>query len=104
MSIAITVELSEKPYIRYVGLPLQSKEGKRYEVEVVANLYQEDGHSVNQTNIRDAKRLDSKVHCRALQHNGSQSPQLAQEKQPPAKSPLNSMKHFYHLETFNHLR
>ncbi|WP_395140149.1 PAS domain S-box protein [Armatimonas sp.] len=39
--------------VRYEDLPLESQEGKRQEVEVVANLYDENGHSVIQCNIRD---------------------------------------------------
>ncbi len=39
--------------VRYEDLPLESKGGRHQEVEVVANLYQEDGHSVIQCNIRD---------------------------------------------------
>ena len=46
-------ELREKQFIRYDDLPLKSKNGQRREVEVVANLYTEDGQSVIQANIRD---------------------------------------------------
>jgi PAS domain S-box-containing protein len=46
-------ELREKQFIRYDDLPLESKKGRRREVEVVANLYAEDGHPVIQANIRD---------------------------------------------------
>src|SRR4029434_840712 len=46
-------ELREKQFIRYDDLPLESKEGKRREVEVVANRYAEDGQPVIQANIRD---------------------------------------------------
>jgi PAS domain S-box-containing protein len=46
-------ELREKHYIRYEDLPLQSVAGRTRQVEVVANLYQEDTHSVIQCNIRD---------------------------------------------------
>jgi PAS domain S-box-containing protein len=46
-------ELREKQFIRYDDLPLESKKGQRREVEVVANLYAEDGQSVIQANIRD---------------------------------------------------
>jgi len=46
-------ELREKQFIRYDDLPLESKEGQCREVEVVANLYAEDGQSVIQANIRD---------------------------------------------------
>jgi PAS domain S-box-containing protein len=46
-------ELREKHFIRYEDLPLESKKGQRREVEVVANLYQEDSRPVIQANIRD---------------------------------------------------
>jgi diguanylate cyclase (GGDEF)-like protein/PAS domain S-box-containing protein len=46
-------ELEQKGYIRYENLPLQTKEGKRREVEFVSNVYAEDGHQVIQCNIRD---------------------------------------------------
>ncbi len=39
--------------VRYEDLPLKSQSGRHQEVEVVANLYQEDGHAVIQCNIRD---------------------------------------------------
>ncbi len=39
--------------VRYEDLPLESKKGRHQEVEVVANLYQENGHAVIQCNIRD---------------------------------------------------
>ncbi len=45
--------LREERFIRHENLPLQTKAGRRIEVEVVANLYQENGHSVIQANIRD---------------------------------------------------
>ena len=40
-------------YIRYEHLPLETNRGLRVEVEVVANAYREDHHSVIQCNIRD---------------------------------------------------
>jgi PAS domain S-box-containing protein len=46
-------ELQEKGYIRYEDMPLQTKVGKRWEVEFISNVYQEDGHSVIQCNVRD---------------------------------------------------
>ena len=39
--------------IRYENLPLQSEDGALREVEVVANRYDENGHSVIQFNVRD---------------------------------------------------
>jgi PAS domain S-box-containing protein len=46
-------ELQEKGYIRYDHLPLETKYGKRAEVEFVSNIYQVDHRSVAQCNIRD---------------------------------------------------
>lgn len=45
--------LKESREVRYEDLPLASQDGRRLEVEVVANLYDENGHSVIQCNIRD---------------------------------------------------
>ena len=46
-------ELKEQGYIRYDNLLLESQHGGKVEVEVVANVYSEDQHSVIQCNIRD---------------------------------------------------
>lgn len=46
-------KLKRKHEVRYEDLPLESQQGRHQEVEVVANLYQENGHSVIQCNIRD---------------------------------------------------
>ncbi len=46
-------KLKRKHEVRYEDLPLESQRGRHQEVEVVANLYQEDGHAVIQCNIRD---------------------------------------------------
>ncbi len=46
-------ELQENGYIRYEDMPLQTKWGKRREVEFVSNVYAENGHQVIQCNIRD---------------------------------------------------
>ncbi len=45
--------LKRKHEVRYEDLPLESRKGRHQEVEVVANLYQENGHAVIQCNIRD---------------------------------------------------
>jgi PAS domain S-box-containing protein len=52
-SQAMFHELKISHQVRYEDLPLKSKAGRKQEVEVVANLYQEDGRSVIQCNIRD---------------------------------------------------
>src|SRR5690349_23670181 len=45
--------LREKTFIRYENLPLQTKTGYHREVEFVSNVYEENGRSVIQCNIRD---------------------------------------------------
>jgi PAS domain S-box-containing protein len=46
-------KLKRKHQVRYEDLPLENNEGRHQEVEVVANLYQENGSPVIQCNIRD---------------------------------------------------
>jgi len=45
--------LHRSGYIRYEDLPLQTKDGRRAEVEFVSNAYKVDGRNVIQCNIRD---------------------------------------------------
>ncbi|MDO8545379.1 MAG: chemotaxis protein CheB [Opitutaceae bacterium] len=47
------LHLRDKEEIRYEHLPLKDKNGVAHEVEVVANLYDEDGNAVIQCNVRD---------------------------------------------------
>ena len=57
-------ELQQNGYVRYENLPLESTRGQRVEVEVVANVYQEDHQPVIQCNIRDIterSRLEKKM-------------------------------------------
>jgi PAS domain S-box-containing protein len=46
-------KLKNEHQIRYEDLPLESQGGQHQDVEVVANLYDENGRSVIQCNIRD---------------------------------------------------
>jgi two-component system, cell cycle sensor histidine kinase and response regulator CckA len=46
-------ELQNKQYIRYENLPLETRSGRRVNVEFVSNVYEENGDSVIQCNIRD---------------------------------------------------
>ena len=46
-------KLKRKHEVRYEDLPLESQAGRHQEVEVVANLYEENGRAVIQCNIRD---------------------------------------------------
>jgi PAS domain S-box-containing protein len=45
--------LQRDGYIRYEDLPLETKDGKRAEVEFVSNTYDVDGEAIIQCNIRD---------------------------------------------------
>ncbi len=47
------LQLRATQQIRYEHLPLKGKNGVAHEVEVVANLYDEDGRPVIQCNVRD---------------------------------------------------
>ena len=71
-------ELQQNGYIRYEHLPLETNRGLRVEVEVVANAYREDHHSVIQCNIRDIterSRLEKLMQEQAAGIGGSASPQ-----------------------------
>jgi two-component system CheB/CheR fusion protein len=52
-SLAAFRELQKTGFIRYEDLPLETKQGKKREVEFVSNLYDEAGSKVIQCNIRD---------------------------------------------------
>ncbi|HXH39077.1 MAG TPA: PAS domain S-box protein, partial [Thermoanaerobaculia bacterium] len=45
--------LQRDGYIRYEDLPLETKDGRRAEVEFVSNVYEVDGRNIIQCNIRD---------------------------------------------------
>src|SRR5688500_12219577 len=45
--------LQSEGYIRYEDIPLETKQGKRVDVEFVSNTYEVDGRKVIQCNIRD---------------------------------------------------
>ena len=63
-------ELQEKRYIRYEDLPLETKAGRRINVEFVGSVYGEDGNSVIQCNIRDMtdrKRLEDSLRRHAAE-------------------------------------
>src|SRR5687767_9124136 len=52
-SQAAMERLQREGYIRYEDIPLETKQGKRVEVEFVSNSYLVDGRKVIQCNIRD---------------------------------------------------
>ena len=52
-SQAAFAELQTNGFIRYENLPLQTKDGRRVDVEFVSNLYHEGDQEIIQCNIRD---------------------------------------------------
>ena len=61
-------KLQEKRYIRYENLPLETRAGRRINVEFVSNVYGEGGDTVIQCNVRDIsdrKRLEESLRQRA---------------------------------------
>ena len=52
-SVLAMKQLDETGSIRYEGLPLEDRHGKKHPVEMVANKYEEGLHPVIQCNIRD---------------------------------------------------
>ena len=60
-------KLQRSGEVRYDDLPLETRAGRRQQVEVVANLYDEDGHPVIQCNIRDiTERRRGEEHVKLL--------------------------------------
>ncbi|MCE9554717.1 MAG: PAS domain S-box protein [Planctomycetes bacterium] len=58
-------KLQADGYIRYEDLPLETKAGKKADVEFVSNVYTEGHHTVIQCNIRDItdrKRVEQALH------------------------------------------
>jgi PAS domain S-box-containing protein len=60
-------DLQAKDFIRYEHLPLESKDGRRRDVEFVSNAYRVNGERVIQCNVRDiTKRKHAEREIRAL--------------------------------------
>jgi PAS domain S-box-containing protein len=60
-------KLRRSSQVRYENLPLESQAGRHQDVEVVANLYEENGRRVIQCNIRDiTERKQSEQHVKLL--------------------------------------
>jgi two-component sensor histidine kinase len=59
--------LKSESQVRYDNLPLESRSGRHQYVEVIANLYDENGRQVIQCNIRDiTERKRAEEHIRVL--------------------------------------
>ncbi len=63
-SLEMLRKLKSEHQVRYENLPFKSQAGQHQEVEVVANLYDENGRAVIQCNIRDITERK-----RAEEHN-----------------------------------
>jgi PAS domain S-box-containing protein len=60
-------ELQHERYIRYEDLPLQTKDGRKINVEFVSNVYPVNGNDIIQCNIRDiTKRRQAEERLHAL--------------------------------------
>jgi PAS domain S-box-containing protein len=70
-SRAMFRKLKKSHEVRYEDLPLENKAGRLQEVEVVANLYHEDGQPVIQCNIRDisARKMAEEMSRRNVKLN-----------------------------------
>ncbi len=58
-------ELQSKGYCRYEDLPLKTKDGQRFDVEFVSNVYLVEDRKVIQCNVRDIsvrKRAEAEIH------------------------------------------
>jgi PAS domain S-box-containing protein len=73
-------KLKEKHEVRYEDLPLETEDGRDQQVEVVANLYQENGQNVIQCNIRDiTERKRAEQAVRRLEVMTASNRKLEQE-------------------------
>ena len=62
-------KLQNEKYVRYEDLPLQTKYGRRIDVEFVSNVYAVNGDQIIQCNIRDItarKRAEDQLHALRL--------------------------------------
>jgi PAS domain S-box-containing protein len=62
-SQAAMEQLQKEGYIRYEDIPLETKQGKRVDVEFVSNSYLVDGRHVIQCNIRDITERAHAAHA-----------------------------------------
>ena len=72
-SRASFAKLQAQAYVRYENLPLETRDGRKVDVEFVSNVYSVDSHNVIQCNIRDItarkfteKRADDELKFRNL--------------------------------------
>ena len=66
---AMLERLQEHGYVRYEDLPLETKDGRRIDVEFVSNVYQAGDQKVAQCNVRDiTERKRSEAALRGARH------------------------------------
>ncbi len=66
-------KLQEERYVRYEDLPLQTRDGRRIDVEFVSNVYVVDGGEIIQCNIRDIterKQAEDELYALHLELEG----------------------------------
>jgi two-component system CheB/CheR fusion protein len=89
--------LQEQGVLRYEDLPLEAKTGERREVEMISNLYQENGVQVIQCNIRDIserKRLEAELskHVEELAAADTEKNNFLAVLSHELRSPLNAIR------------
>src|SRR4029077_11413577 len=77
-------ELHDKEYIRYENLPLETRSGRRVNVEFVSNVYRVNGKRVIQCNIRDltARKLAEESVASQSRELARQTEELGRSRQP----------------------
>jgi PAS domain S-box-containing protein len=89
--------LQKKTFIRYEDMPLQTKTGCRREVEFVSNVYEENGRSVIQCNIRDIterKRIELEQQNARLKETIADLEHLSYSMGHDMRAPLRSINSF----------
>jgi PAS domain S-box-containing protein len=69
----VFLNLQREGYIRYKDLPMETKDGRKIDVEFVSNVYRVDGTSVIQCNIRDITERKRAEESLMLQNAALQS-------------------------------